>query len=56
MPWHIWQVAAGGTWSAWQTFGGPAAAALAVAPQADGHLVLFELTTGSVIYRNLQLV
>jgi hypothetical protein len=56
VPAHMWQTSPGGRWSAWSTFGGPAAASLGVAAQANGDLVLFERTTGSVIYRNTQLV
>ena len=56
VPGHIWQKSPGGAWSAWAAFKGPAAAALAGAAQTDGHLVVFDLGTDTVIYRNLQLV
>ena len=56
VPAHIWQKSPGGTWSAWASFGGPAAASLTAVPQADGHLVLFDLGTNTVLYRNLQFV
>lgn len=49
---HSWEIAAGGSWSAWQSLGGqlPAAGALAVASNSDGRIEVFARGTDGALW------
>ena len=55
-PTDMWQVSVGGTWSGLVPFGGATTSALVGTNNADGHLVLFQVTGANVVQRNVQLV